>query len=74
MHNDEPIFCANADRPRHPHQEIADLLAVALLRLRDKDSALNHLTTSDAKDEVGLGFTAHQRVNTNPDQQQGVRE
>lgn len=47
MHNDEPIFCANADRPRHPHQEIADLLAVALLRLRDKDSALNHLTTSD---------------------------
>ena len=68
MHNDEPIFCANADRPRHPHQEIADLLAVALLRLSDKDSAFNHSTTSDAKDAVGLGFTAHQRVNTNPDQ------
>jgi hypothetical protein len=73
MHNDEPIFCANADRPRHPHQEIADLLAVALLRLRDKDSAFNHSTALVTKDEVGLGFTAHQRVNTNPDQQQGVR-
>ena len=73
MHNDEPIFCANADRPRHPHQEIADLLAVALLRLRDKDLASNHLTTSDTKDEVGLGFTAHQRVNANPDQQKRVR-
>jgi hypothetical protein len=73
MHNDELIFCASADRPRHPHQEIADLLAVALLRLRDKDSASNHLTTSDTKDEDCLGFSAHQRVNANPDQQQGVR-
>lgn len=73
MHNDEPISCATADRPRHPHQEIADLLAVALLRLRAKDSAFDHPTTSDAKDEVGLGFTAHQRVNANPDQQEGVR-
>ena len=73
MHNDEPIFCVNADRPRHPHQEIADLLAVALLRLRDKDSALNHSTTSDGKDEVGLGFSAHQRVNANPDHNNGVR-
>ena len=73
MHNDEPIFCANADRPRHPHQEIADLLAVALLRLRDKDSAFGHSSTSDEKDEVGLGFSAHQRVNANPDQQKGVR-
>jgi len=73
MHNDELIFCANADRPRHPHQEIADLLAVALLRLRAKDSALDHSTTSHEKDEVGLGFSAHQRVNANPYQQKGVR-
>jgi BarA-like signal transduction histidine kinase len=73
MHNDEPIFCANADRPRHPHQEIADLLAVALLRLRDKDSAFDHSTASETKDAVILGFPAHQRVNANPDQQQGVR-
>lgn len=73
MYNDKPIFCANADQPRHPHQEIADLLAVALLRLRAKDSALDHSTTSHEKDEVGLGFSAHQRVNANPDQQKGVR-
>ena len=72
MHNDELIFCANADRPRHPHQEIADLLAVALLRLRDKDSAFNHSTGSVTKDEVGLGFTAHQRVNTNLYQEEGI--
>lgn len=73
MHNDEPIFCANADRPRHPHQEIADLLAVALLRLRAKDAACDDLTTECAKDEVGLGFNGYQRVNTNPYQQEGVR-
>ena len=73
MHNDESIFCANADRPRHPHQEIADLLAVALLRLRAKDSACDDSTTADTKDAVGLGFTGHQRVNTNPYQPEGVR-
>jgi hypothetical protein len=72
MQIDEPIFCANADRPRHPHQEIAELLAVAILRLRAKESACNHLTTLDTKDEVDLGFPAHQRVNTNPYQQEGV--
>jgi hypothetical protein len=73
MHNDEPIFCANADWPRHAHQETADLLAVALLRLRAKDSAFNHSPSLDGKDAVGLGLTAHQRVNANPDHQQGVR-
>lgn len=73
MHNDEPISCANADWPRHPHQEIADLLALAVLRLRDKDSASNHSTTEDEKDAVGLGFTANQRVNANPYQKEGVR-
>jgi hypothetical protein len=72
MQIDEPIFCANADRPRHPHQEIADLLAVAILRLRVKESACDYTTTPDTKDKVGLGFPAHQRVNTNPDQQEGV--
>lgn len=73
MQNDQPIFCANADRPRHPHQEIADLLAVALLRLRAKESACDYSTTECTKDAVGLGFTGHQRVNTNPYQQEGVR-
>ena len=74
MHNDEPIFCANADRPRHPHQEIADLLAVGLLRLRAKETACDYSTTAgEKKDAVGLGCTGHQRVNTNPYQQEGVR-
>ncbi len=72
MHNDESIFCANADRPRHPHQEIADLLAVALLRLRAKDSSCDSSATVGAKDEGELGFSAHQRVNTNPYQREGV--
>jgi len=64
MHNDKLIFCANADRPRHPHQEIADLLAVALLRLRDKDSASTNRRIELPASSFGLGFTAHQRVHT----------
>jgi hypothetical protein len=57
MQKDELIFCANDDRPRHPHQEIADLLAVALLRLRVKDSSCDSSATAGAKDEVDLGFS-----------------
>jgi len=35
MHEPEPFVLApEADRPRHAHQEIVDLLACALLRLR----------------------------------------
>jgi hypothetical protein len=73
MHNDKPTSCANADRPRHPHQEIADLLAVALLRLRTEDLACDCSATAGTKDEVRLGFSAHQRVNTNPYLEEGVR-
>lgn len=65
MQIDKPSFCANADRPRHTHQEIADLLAMAILRLRAEDSACDHSTAPNVKDEVDLGFSAHQRVNTN---------
>jgi hypothetical protein len=73
MHDDKPTSRANADRPRHSHQEIADLLAVALLRLRTEDLACDCSATAGAKDEVHLGFSAHQRVNTNPYQQEGAR-
>ncbi|MCA8312075.1 hypothetical protein LGM90_26545 [Burkholderia sp. AU28942] len=57
------------DKPRHPQQEIIDLLAVALLRLRA------HLAGSayDRSEPVGLGFFGHERVNTNPSQPTGVR-
>ncbi len=71
MQIDKPSFCANADRPRPPQQEIADLLAMAILRLRAEDSACDHSTTPDVKDEVDLGFSAHQRVNTNLYQEEG---
>lgn len=72
MQIDKPSFCANADRPRDPQQEIADLLAMAILRLRAEDSACDYSTTSDVKDEVDLGFSAHQRVNTNLYQEEGI--
>ncbi len=72
MQIDKPSFCANADRPRHHHQEIADLLAMAILRLRAEDSACDYSTTPDVKDEVDLGFSAHQRVNTNLYQEEGI--
>lgn len=70
MHDIQPISIpALADKPRHPQQEIVDLLAVALLRLRGHPSDL----TDDHSDTVGLGFCGHQRVNTNPSQPTGVR-
>lgn len=72
MQIDKPSFCANADRPRPPQQEIADLLAMAILRLRAEDLACDYSTTPDAKDEVDLGFSAHQRVNTNLYQEEGI--
>lgn len=72
MQIDKPSFCANADRPRPPQQEIADLLAMAILRLRAEDSACDYSTTPDVKDEVDLGFSAHQRVNTNLYQEEGI--
>lgn len=54
--------------PRHPHQEIVDLLAAAFLRLRQ------HATPA-AKSEstVDLGFGGQQRVHANPSQPKGVR-
>ena len=60
---------ADADRPRHAHQEVVDLLAAGLLRLR----ARRELPLSDTRDEVGLGFVGQQRVNANPDNNNGVR-
>ena len=55
--------------PRHPHREIAELLAAAILRMR----ASNQLDVPNTESEVSLGFTGHQRVNANPVYTQGVR-
>lgn len=55
--------------PRHPHREIAELLAMAILRMR----AGRHEPSVSDLSEVGLGFTGHQRVHTNPSDTEGVR-
>ncbi len=47
---------------RRPYQEVADLLATALLRLRQRNASA-----------VGLGFSGDQRVNANPFPPEGVR-
>ncbi len=66
----EPISISPpSDRPRHPQQEIADLLAAALLRLRARPSS--HSTENSER--VRLGFPGQQRVNANPDHRHGVR-
>ena len=66
----EPISISPpSDRPRHPQQEIADLLAAALLRLRARPSS--HILENSER--VRLGFPGQQRVNANPDHHYGVR-
>lgn len=70
MHEPKPIsIFPPADRPRHAQQEVADLLAAALLRLRARPS--NH--TLEGSEHVRLGFPGQQRVNANPDLDNGVR-
>lgn len=61
-------LCSTSDAPRHPHQEIADLLAVAFLRFRQQMSAADC-----DKSAVDLGFSGQQRVHANPSQPKGVR-
>jgi hypothetical protein len=66
----EPISISPpSDRPRHAHQEIADLLAAALLRLRARPSR----DFTENSECVRLGFPGQQRVNANPDHHHGVR-
>ena len=66
----EPISISPpSDRPRHAQQEIADLLAEALLRLRAR--SVSH--TLENSERVRLGFSGQQRVNANPDHNNGVR-
>ncbi len=70
MHEPEPTpTTPTASRPRHAHQEIVDLLALGLLRLRDRgaDPALG------SREQVDLGFVGQERVNANPDDHEGVR-
>ena len=65
----EPISISPpSDRPRHAQQEIADLLAAGLLRLR-----VRTIHTDPNSERVRLGFGSQQRVNANPDHPHGVR-
>jgi hypothetical protein len=57
-------------QPRQPHREIAEILAAAIVRMREK----NCQDFSDTNSEVCLGFTGTQRVNTNPSYTEGVQE
>lgn len=70
MHNNEHISNFGASKaPRHTHQEIADLMAAALLRLRERSTGcLEHSPISNESD-VGLGFWGQKSVNANPDHQ-----
>ena len=56
--------------PRHPHREIAELLATAIARIRLKNRSNSGATCS----EVQLAFSGDQSVNANPSYTEGVRE
>ncbi|NWG75314.1 MAG: hypothetical protein HXY24_12010 [Rubrivivax sp.] len=74
MHELEPLSCPPAaDRPRHAHQEVVDLLAAALLRLRGQHQPPSDSSIAADSNAVGLGFVGQERVNANPDQDNGVR-
>lgn len=70
MPNLEPLSNSTCpELPRHAQQEIVDLLAATLLRLRARH--MPDLAT--VSETVGLGFAGQERVNANPTQPQGVR-
>ena len=58
-----PPTDATRSRPRHPQQEVADLLAAALLRLLARH----------ASEAVDLGFLPGERLNANPSTPTGAR-
>ena len=55
---------------RPPHQEIAQLLAAAILRMRAK----GHPTIHSTDREVSLDFTGSRSVNANPSYTEGVQQ
>lgn len=74
MHELEPVSPSPAaDWPRHAHQEVVDLLAAALLRLRGQHQPPPESSIAVDSDAVGLGFVGQERVNANPDDHEGVR-
>ena len=53
--------------PRHPQQEVVDLIAVALLRLREAEASERNLSPIRKSREVSLGFSGQKSVNANTD-------
>jgi hypothetical protein len=75
MHELEPVSLSPAaDRPRHAHQEVVDLLAAGILRLSASRRSQHEHSLVPNRDEVGLGFPASRSVNANPDHDNGVRQ
>lgn len=75
MNELEPISIqSTTDQPRHAHQEVVDLLAAGILRLRASRRSQHEHSLVPNRDEVGLGFPASQSVNANPDHDNGVRQ
>lgn len=61
----KPAFCEQTRYvPRHPQQEIVDLLAVALLRLRVASTRLDEAFLAGAESVVAM--SGHQSVNAPP--------
>ena len=74
MHELEPVSLSPAaDRPRDAHQEVVDLLAAALLRLRGQHQPPSDSSIAANSDAAGLGFVGRERVNANPDHGNGIR-
>ena len=61
-------------QPRHPHREIAELLAAGILRARQNGTWAGDLTPISHSSEVCRGFNAEQSVNANPSYTERVRE
>ena len=53
--------------PRHPQQEVIDLIAVALLRQREAEASERNLAPIRNSREVSLGFGGQKSVNANTD-------
>ena len=61
----KPFFCEQTRcAPRHPQQEIVDLLAVALVRLRVASVRLDEAFLTGAESSVAM--SGHQSVNAPP--------
>ena len=71
-HPTKSAYRDTRDLGRSPCQEIAQLLAAGILRARTGSAVASPCQQEATVDDIPLGFTGHQRVHTNPSQQEGV--